>query len=82
MKSMPAIDLVNDGIMNVVTGEVFTLPIRIAKANEFGAIQLDLEYNPSLLEVVEVVPVEGMISNITNGNVYIAFSNLNTDDTV
>jgi hypothetical protein len=78
MKSMPAIDLVNDGIMNVVAGEVFTLPIRIAKANEFGAIQLDLEYNPSLVEVVEVVPVEGMISNITNGNVYIAFSNLNT----
>ncbi|NTV82700.1 MAG: T9SS type A sorting domain-containing protein, partial [Bacteroidales bacterium] len=78
MKSMPAIDLVKDGIMNVVTGEVFTLPIRIAKANEFGAIQLDLEYNSSLVEVVEVVAVEGMISNITDGNVYIAFSNLNT----
>jgi hypothetical protein len=77
-KSMPAIDLVNDGIMNVVNGQVFDLPIRVAKANQFGAIQLDLEYNASLLEVVEVTPVEGMLYNVSGGNVYIAYSNPTT----
>jgi hypothetical protein len=74
-KSMPAIDLVNDGMMNVVNGQVFDLPIRIAKANQFGAIQLDLEYNASLLEVVDLTPIEGMLYNVANGNVYIAYSN-------
>ena len=76
-KSMPAIDLVNDGTMNVVTGQVFELPIRIAKANQFGAITLDLGYNPALVEVVEVETMEGMLSNIANGTVSIAWSNLN-----
>jgi hypothetical protein len=76
-KSMPAIDLVTDGTMNVVTGEVFTLPIRIEKADVFGAITLSLDYNPTLVEVVEVESVEGMLSNITNGNVSIAWSHVN-----
>jgi hypothetical protein len=77
MKSMPAIDLLTVGTMNVVTGEVFELPIRIDKADLFGAITLNLEYNPALLEVVDVVSTEGMIDNITSGNVSIAWSNLN-----
>ena len=47
-KSTPAIDLLSDGTMNVVTGQVFELPIRIAKANQFGAITLNLEYNSAL----------------------------------
>jgi hypothetical protein len=76
-KSMPAIDLVNDGTMNVVSGEVFELPIRIAKADQFGAITLSLEYNSALIEVVDVTTIEGMLSNITNGVVSIAWSNLN-----
>jgi hypothetical protein len=76
-KSMPAIDLVNDGTMNVVTGEVFNLPIRIEKADQFGAITLNLEYNPALIDVVDVVAVDGMLSNIGNGVVGIAWSNLN-----
>jgi hypothetical protein len=77
MKSMPAIDLVNDGMMNVVLGEVFELPVRIAEADLFGAMTLNLEYNSSLLEVVDVVAMEGMLDNITKGNVSIAWSNLN-----
>jgi hypothetical protein len=77
MKSAPAIDLVNSGTMNVVTGQVFELPIRIAKADIFGAITLNLEYNPALIEVVDVASVEGMLSNITNGNVSMAWSNTN-----
>jgi len=77
MKSAPAIDLVNDGTLNVVTGQVFELPIRIANAHQFGAMTLNLGYNSALLEVVDVVPVEGMIDNISNGNVSIAWSNVN-----
>jgi hypothetical protein len=77
-KSMPAIDLISDGTMNVVTGELFELPIRIAKAGQFGAITLNLEYNPALIDVVEVETIEGMVSNISNGVVSIAWSNLNT----
>jgi hypothetical protein len=77
MKSAPDIALVNDGTMNVVTGEVFELPIRIANADQFGAITLNLEYNSALLEVVEVVAQEGMLDNISNGNVSIAWSNVN-----
>jgi hypothetical protein len=76
-KSMPAIDLVNDGTMNVVAGEVFELPIRVAEANQFGAITLNLEYNTALLDVVDVVTIDGMLSNISNGVVGIAWSNLN-----
>jgi hypothetical protein len=77
MKTTPAIDLVNDGTMNVVTGQVFELPIRLAKADQFGAITLNLGYNSALLEVVDVNPVEGMLSNVSNGNVSIAWSNTN-----
>jgi hypothetical protein len=77
MKSAPAVDLITDGTMNVVTGEVFELPIRIAKADQFGAITLNLEYNTSLIDVVDVVSTDGMVNNITNGNVSIAWSNTN-----
>jgi hypothetical protein len=78
MKSAPDIALVNDGTMNVVTGEVFELPIRVANADQFGAITLNLEYNSALLEVVDVVAQEGMVDNISNGVVSIAWSNMNT----
>jgi hypothetical protein len=77
MKAAPAIDLVTDGTMNVVTGQVFDLPIRIKDASQFGAITLDLSYDPALIEVVDVAPVDGMISNITTGNVSIAYTSVN-----
>jgi hypothetical protein len=77
MKSAPAIDLVTDGTLNVATGEIFALPIRIADASQFGAITLNLGYNPSVIEVVDVVPMEGMIDNISDGNVSIAWSSVN-----
>jgi hypothetical protein len=76
-KSAPAIDLLTVGTMNVVTGEVFELPIRIAQDEMFGAMTLNLGYNPAMIEVVEVTSVEGMLSNITSGNVSIAWSNVN-----
>jgi hypothetical protein len=77
MKSAPAIALVNDGTMNVVSGQEFELPIRIASANQIGAITLNLEYNSALIEVVDVVSTDGMLDNISNGNVSIAWSNVN-----
>ncbi len=76
-KSAPAIALVNDGTMNVVSGQEFELPIRIASANQIGAITLNLEYNSALIEVVDVVSTEGMLDNISVGNVSIAWSNVN-----
>jgi len=77
MKETPAIALVSDGVMNVVAGEEFELPIRITEASEFGAITLNLGYNPALIEVVEVNAVEGMLTSIANGNVSIAWSSVN-----
>jgi hypothetical protein len=77
MKETPAIALVTDGTMNVVTGQEFELPIRIADANQFNAITLYLGYNSSLIEVVDVTSVEGMLDNISNGNVSIAWSSVN-----
>jgi len=77
MKSVPAIELVNDGMMNVVNGQVFDLPIRIEKENIFGAMTLELEYNSALIEVVDVNAVEGILSNITPGMVSMAWSNVN-----
>jgi len=77
MKAAPAIDLITDGTMNVVTGQVFELPIRIADASQFGAITLDLGYDPALIQVVDVVAVDGMIANIADGNVSIAYSSVN-----
>ena len=72
-----AIDLISDGTMNVVTGQEFELPIRIANASEFGAITLNLGYNSALLEVVDVIAAEGMLDNVTNGNVSVAWSSTN-----
>jgi hypothetical protein len=77
MKTTPAINLVTDGTINVVTGQVFELPVRIADANQFGAITLDIGYNSSLIKVVDVVTVEGMLDNISDGNVSIAWSSVN-----
>jgi hypothetical protein len=76
-KAAPAIALVNDGTMNVVIGQEYELPIRIADANQFGAITLSLDYNSALINVTDVVPTDGMISNISNGNVSIAWSSVN-----
>ena len=77
MKSMPAINLVTDGTINVVTGQVFELPIRIADPNTFGAMTLDLNYNAAQYEVVDVVAPDGMVFNISADNVGIAWSNIN-----
>lgn len=77
MKETPAIAIVTDGTMNVVTGQEFELPIRIADANQFNAITLYLGYNSALIEVVDVTSIEGMLDNISNGNVSIAWSSVN-----
>jgi len=50
---------------------------RIADASQFGAITLNLGYNTSLIEVVDIVPIEGMIDNISDGNISIAWSSVN-----
>jgi hypothetical protein len=76
-KSAPDIAVVTDGVLNVTAGQEFELPIRIADANVFGAITLDLGYNPGLIEIVDVVAMEGMVTNVSKGNVSIAWSNVN-----
>jgi hypothetical protein len=76
-KSAPAISLIADGVMNVTAGQVFDLPIRIADASVIGAVTIDLGYNPALIEVVDVVTMDGMVSNVSNGNVKIAWANVN-----
>lgn len=86
-KDMPAVALYNDGYINVTEGELFDLPIRVADAVTLGAITLQLEYNSALLEVVEVTAVEGALSNATNGNIALAWSDvnplvLNSDDVI
>jgi len=77
MKETPAINLITDGTMNVKTGQEYTLPIRIDKANLFGAMTLNLGYNPALLDVVEVNSIDGMLTNIADGNISIAWSSVN-----
>jgi len=77
MKETPAIALVSDGVMNVTIGQEYELPIRIANANQFGAMTLNLGYNTALLDVVDVVASEGMLSSIADGNVSIAWSSIN-----
>lgn len=76
MKETPAIALVADGVMNVEAGQEFELPIRVADASQFGAITLNLGYNSALIEVVDVVAQEGMLSSIANGNVSVAWSSI------
>ncbi len=77
MKEAPAIAMVTDGVMNVELGQEYELPIRIAESSTFGAITLTLGYNPALVEVVDVVTMEGMLSSIADGNVSIAWSSVN-----
>jgi hypothetical protein len=77
MKESPAITMVSDGVMNVTIGQEYELPIRIANANQFGAMTLNLGYNSALIDVVDVVAAEGMLSSIANGNVSLAWSSIN-----
>jgi hypothetical protein len=77
-KDMPAITLATDGTINVVQGEVFDMPIRVADAVTLGAITLNLGYNSNLLEVVEVIGLEGTVSNTTPTNIALAWSDLNS----
>jgi len=86
-KDMPAISLLNDGVINVTEGELFELPIRVADAVSLGAITLNLGYNSALLEVVEVNAVDGALSNTTSSNIALAWSNvspmvLNNNDAI
>ncbi len=76
-KDMPAIDLVYDGTMNVVAGQEFELPIRVAKPMELGAVTLNLNYNANLIQVVDVNQISGMVTNLSNGMVSVAWSSLN-----
>jgi hypothetical protein len=76
MKETPAVNLITDGVLNVNAGEVFELPIRIANAAQLGAITLNIAANNNL-QIVDVVPMEGMLSNVSNNNVSIAWSNVN-----
>jgi hypothetical protein len=86
-KDMPAIAMITDGTINVTEGEVFDLPIRVADAVTIGAITINLGYNASLLEVVEVVGVEGTLSNVYASNIALAWSDvspmvLNNNDAI
>jgi len=86
-KEMPAITLVNDGVINVTPGEMFDLPIRVADEVSLGAITLNLGYNSALLEVVEVNAVEGALTNANSTNIAMAWSNvspmvLNNNDAI
>jgi hypothetical protein len=72
-----SVDMITDGMMNVVNGQEFELPIRIDKADVFGAMTLHLDYNPAMIEVTDVVAMEGMLSNISGNTVSIAWSNTN-----
>jgi hypothetical protein len=76
-KDMPAVAIVNDGVINVTPGEMFDLPIRVEDAVSLGAITLNLGYNASLLEVVEVNAVYGALTNTTSSNIAMAWSDVN-----
>lgn len=77
MLNTSEITLVKDGTINVVEGEEFTLPIRVAEAVELGAMTLDVTFNSELVEVKEVSSFEGMISNIEGNRIRLAWSSLN-----
>jgi hypothetical protein len=76
-KDMPAVDLINDGVISVVPGEVFELPIRVAQPVTLGAITLNLGYNTSLLDVIDVTSADGMVNNVDGNSIYIAWSSVN-----
>jgi hypothetical protein len=86
-KDMPAITMVIDGTINVVPGEVFEIPIRVADAVSLGAITLNLGYNSNLLEVVEVMTADGALSSTSPTNIALVWSDvnpmvLNNDDAI
>jgi hypothetical protein len=74
-KDVPA--LVKDGIINVVEGQEFELPIRVADAADLGAITFNVNFNSELIEVLGVTSFDGMISNISNNNIKAAWSSTN-----
>lgn len=77
MLNTSEITLVKDGTINVVEGEEFSLPIRVAEAVELGAMSLDITFDSELIEVKEVASFEGMISNVEDNRIRIAWSSLN-----
>jgi hypothetical protein len=74
-KDVPA--LVKDGIINVVEGQEFELPIRVADAADLGAVTFNVNFNSELIEVLGVTSFDGMISNISNNNIKAAWSSTN-----
>jgi hypothetical protein len=76
-KDMPAIAIVTDGTINVVPGEIFEMPIRVADAVSLGAITLNLGYNPNLIEVVEVMAADGALNSVSSTNIALAWSDVN-----
>jgi hypothetical protein len=78
MLNTSEITLVKDGTINVVEGEEFSLPIRVAEAVELGAMSLDVTFNSELVEVKDVASFEGMISNIEDNRIRLAWSSLNS----
>ncbi len=86
--SASVISLIAAGELGVRPGEIITIPIRIARNLQLGAVSMVVKYPAELLEVKNVsIPASGLIYNITGDEIRLVWSelqpiNLNTGDVI
>jgi hypothetical protein len=66
-----------NGTINATTGSIIEIPVQINNSYELGAVSLIINYPTDVINVTGVTStlLNGMLTNIVDGKVYIAWSN-------
>ncbi len=67
----------SDEVTQVEPGKVFTLPLTVDRDIEFAAMRLDIPYNSSKVEVLDVISeIPGLIHTIEDGSIQVSWFDL------
>ena len=71
-------NLQKEGVISANNAQLIELPIRVSDVLSLGAVTLDLAYNNSLVDVMEVTSqLNGFEYNINNGKITVVWSDIN-----
>lgn len=76
-KSASMINMVDDGTQYVAEGQIFNYSVRANNYAEVGAMTLFMNFDQELISVENVESTEGMQFNLGNGQISMAWSDLN-----
>jgi hypothetical protein len=75
-KGMNSLTLTNNGTLSATTGSIVNIPVQVSESMEVGAASMIFTYPSEKLQIlsVESNQFEGMITNVVDGKVYVAWS--------